>query len=240
MDLDVRCRELVVRELRGDRDVARVIRRCDFRGDPVVGDCEEVLDLISGVRRLLKTARIAVADQDPRRAVEPREDEAFQQRLEDQLCIEILNLLVERCERLARAVVDGELAGKCVVSDRINDIVRELVALVHLVEVAVLDGFLEVPGLLARRSRVRREPGEGKLPERCVQRVANQVGSHYYKKKEIARAFKVGVGCARTSPVLRIIFLRLHLSRRLLRWHSPKAGVDEEEGDHHEAGGKVF
>ena len=159
-------------------------------------DCEEVLDLISGVRRLLKAARIAIADQDTRGPVEPREDEAFQQRLEDQLRVEVLDLFVELFERLARAVADCKLAGKRVMSDRVDDIMRELVALVHRVEIAVFDGFLEVSGFPARRIRVWREPWEGKLPEGRVQGVANQARSHYYKKKEIARAFKVRL-CAR-------------------------------------------
>jgi len=93
--LDVRGRELVISELRRNRDVARVICCGDFRGDPAMRYREKVIDLIFRVRRLLKTARIAIAEEDPRGSVKPREDEALQQRLEDHLCIEVLNLLVE-------------------------------------------------------------------------------------------------------------------------------------------------
>ena len=92
-----------------------------------------------------------------------------------------------------RAIADRELAGESVMGNRINDIMRELVALIHLIEIAVRDGFLEVADLSARRVRVWREPGEGEFSERCVQRVTKQAGSHYYKKKEIVRAFKVGL-----------------------------------------------
>jgi len=49
-----------------------------------------------------------------------------------------------------RAVANHELTGKRVMGDRVNDIVRELIALIHLVKIAVRDGFLEVPDLSAR------------------------------------------------------------------------------------------